>query len=170
MRKETKEIAIGGLLASLAVVILCMGTVIPMMTYAAPLLAITVLQVVRIYCSKRICWTWYAAVSLLALLLCPDREAAAVFVAFGYYPLLRPMLQKISSRFLRFTAKFLLFQLSIALVTAVVVALFGLQVLLEDATPAGYAMLAAFYVLANVCLFFADRLLGLMDSRLGRKP
>ena len=42
---------------------------------------------------------------LLGLLLSPDRELALVYGAFGWYPILRPRIWRISSRALRLLVK-----------------------------------------------------------------
>ena len=75
-------------MAALAVVIMCMGGIIPMATYVCPMLCSLLLAVVLRLTGRRIAWAWYAAVSLLSLLLGPDKEAAAVFVFLGYYPII----------------------------------------------------------------------------------
>ena len=86
--------ALGGMLAALAVVIMSMGTLIPVATYACPCISILTLQIVLRSCGRRIAWAWYGAVALLCLLLAPDKEAAAVFVFFGYYPIIKPALDR----------------------------------------------------------------------------
>ena len=163
-RESARTVALGGMLAAFAVVILCLGTLIPVMTYAAPLLAIMTLAVVLRLCGRRIGWSWYICVTLLALLLCPDREAAVVFAAFGYYPLLRPTLQRIPSQLLRNLVKFLLFQLSILVVAVFTVFMLGLETVLADLSPAVIAAEAVLWILGNVCLFMADFVLGRLET------
>ena len=76
-------IALGGVLAALAVVIMSMGTLIPVATYVCPMLSALILQLVLKTCGRRIAWGWYAVVSILSLLMAPDKEAAAVFAENG---------------------------------------------------------------------------------------
>ena len=83
-RTPAAQIALGGVLAALAVVLMCMGTLIPVATYVCPMLCAMILQLVLKTCGKRIAWAWYGAVSILSLLMAPDKEAAAVFLALGY--------------------------------------------------------------------------------------
>ena len=84
-RNSAKEIALGGMLAALAMVIMCLGGLVPASTYVCPMLCALVLQVVKKLCGDRIAWAWYGAVSILSILLGPDKEAAAVFLFFGSY-------------------------------------------------------------------------------------
>ena len=78
--------ALGGTLAALAVVLMLLGGIIPIGTYCCPILASLLLIPVLDACGTRLALAWYGAVALLAVLLCPDKETAAVFVFFGYYP------------------------------------------------------------------------------------
>ena len=89
-RTPAANMALGGVLAALAVVIMSMGTLIPVATYVCPMICCLILQLVRKICGNRIGWAWYGAVSILSLLMAPDKEAAAVFLALGYYPILKP--------------------------------------------------------------------------------
>ena len=76
--------ALGGVMAALAVVIMCLGTLIPVATFICPMVCILLAQLVLKTCGARYGWAWYGAVAVLSLLLAPDKEAAAVFAALGY--------------------------------------------------------------------------------------
>ena len=78
------------MLAGAAVVLMSVGTIIPVATYAAPVLCMLICQVVCRLCGSRIAWAWYGAVAVLSLLLAPDKVAAAVFLVLGYFPILKP--------------------------------------------------------------------------------
>ena len=82
-RDSAKNIAMGGVFAALAVVIMCLGTVIPVATFVCPMACMILLTVVYRLTGARIAWAWYGAVSILSLLLGPDKEAAAVFLFLG---------------------------------------------------------------------------------------
>ena len=81
-----KVVALGGILAALAAVIMCLGGLIPVATFVCPLLCLVVLYLVCHLFGKRIGWAWYGAVSVLSLLLGPDKEAAAVFACVAVIP------------------------------------------------------------------------------------
>ena len=76
--------ALGGIFAALALVLMSMGTLIPVATYACPVLCAMLLQTVLKFCGPKIAWAWYGAVAILSVLMAPDKEAAAVFLAIGY--------------------------------------------------------------------------------------
>ena len=87
MRKETKAVALGGMLGAVAMVIMLLGGLIPVSTYICPVMCMLILQTALNLCGKKIAWAWYIMVALLSLLLGPDKEAAALLVLMGYYPI-----------------------------------------------------------------------------------
>ncbi len=157
MHTEARRIALGGMLAALAAVIMGMGGLIPVATYVVPMLCILLLQVVLKSCGKRIAWAWYGAVSVLGLLLCPDKEAAAVFAALGYYPVVKPRLDESK---LSWLWKGLLFNGTILVLYWMLLNLFGLTQVVQDLEEAGGIMTAVLLIMGNLVFFLMDMLLG----------
>lgn len=149
-------------MAALAVVIMCMGGMIPMATYVCPTICAIVLAVVLRYTGKRIAWAWYAAVSALSLLLGPDKEAAAVFVFLGYYPIIKPW---VDGRKVPFLWKLLIFNLSIGTLYALLLYLFRLEQVVQEFRELGLALTLVTLVLGNVVLFILDLLLTRISGR-----
>ena len=157
MRSKAYPIALGGMLAAGAVVLMCIGTIIPIATYAAPVLCMLVCQTVLKLCGRRIAWAWYGAVAVLSLLLAPDKEAAAVFLVLGYYPIVKPKLDSLKGKWLW---KTLLFNGTILLLYWTLLKLIGVSRLVEEFSGMGIAMTAVLLILGNVTFFMVDRLLG----------
>jgi len=155
-RTPAANIALGGILAALAVVIMSMGTLIPVATYVCPMIAALILELVRKVCGSRIAWAWYGAVAVLSLLLAPDKEAAAVFLALGYYPILKPKLDRKRGKWLW---KGLLFNSVILLTYWLLMHLFGFDQLTAEFGEMGMAMTAVLLLLGNVTFFLLDKLL-----------
>lgn len=156
-RTPAAAVALGGVLAALAVVIMSMGTLIPVATYVCPMLCALLLQVVLGQCGSRIAWAWYGAVAILSALLAPDKEAAAVFVFLGYYPILKPKLDKAK---LSWLWKGMLFNGAIFLLYWVLLHLFGMSQLSAEFADMGTVLLVVCLVMGNVVFFLLDRLLG----------
>ena len=157
-RTPAGVVALGGVLAALAVVIMSMGTLIPVATYVCPMLCAILLQVVLKTCGSRIAWAWYGAVAVLSLLLAPDKEAAAVFVFLGYYPIVKPRLDRAR---LSWLWKALLFNGATLLLYWLLMHLLGMAQLAAEFAEMGAAMTAVLLVLGNVTFFLLDRLLGI---------
>ena len=102
MRRKSKApvIALCGVLAALAVALMFLGGTVAFAVIACPVLASLVL--IPVYCECGWKWglLWYAAVSALGLLLAPEKEAAILFVFFGYYPMLKKFFGRIRKSFL----------------------------------------------------------------------
>ena len=156
----SRPIALGGMMAALAVVIMSLGGLIPIATFVCPMLCMLLLRFVLTLCPRRIGWAWYGAVAILGMLMSPDKEAAAVFVALGYYPILKPRLDKMKYGVV---LKFLLFNVVILLMYAVLIYVMGLAQIAAEFAEMGIIMAVVTLVLGNVAFF-------LLDDLLGRKP
>jgi hypothetical protein len=151
-----KQIALGGMMAALAVVIMSLGGMIPSATFVCPMLCCLVLQIVRTICGDRMAWAWYGAVAILSLLMGPDKEAAAVFVFLGYYPILKPKFDK--SR-LKWVWKLLYFNVVILAMYWLLIHLFGMAQLAQEWEELGIWMTGIMLLLGNVTFFLLDRVL-----------
>ena len=161
-RTPASVMALGGVLAALAVVLMAMGTLIPVATYACPMLCMVLLQVVLKACGSRIAWAWYGAVAILSLLLAPDKEAAAVFTFLGYYPILKPRLDRMKGKWLW---KALLFNGATLLMYWLVMKVLGMEQIVAEFAEMGIAMTVVTLVLGNVTFFLLDRLLGMKPRK-----
>ena len=161
-RTPAYTMALGGVLAALAVVIMSMGTLIPVATYVCPMLCALLLQMVVKACGSRIGWSWYGAVMVLSLLMAPDKEAAAVFAAIGYYPIVKPTLDRKKGKWLW---KVLLFNGSVLLMYWLLMHLFGLEQITKEFEGLGAAMTLVLLILGNVTFFLLDRLLGMKPKK-----
>lgn len=160
-KTPASRMALGGVLAALAVVIMSLGGLIPILTYVSPMLCALLLQVVLLSCGVQVAWAWYGAVAILAVLLSPDKEAAAVFLFLGYYPIVRPKMDRLH---LSWLWKLLLFNISIGVMYFILLQLLGMAELGEEFREAGTVMLIVMLLLGNITFILLDRLLsrGLM--------
>ncbi len=150
-------VALGGVLAALAVTVMCMGTLIPVATYVCPMICILLLEMVRRLCGARYAWAWYGTAALLSLLMAPDKEAALVFAALGYYPILKPWLDR---QKLRWLWKALLFNGIILVLYALVMEFLGLSQVTAELEAMGSALKWITLILGNVVFFLLDVVLG----------
>lgn len=153
---KSKQIALCGLLCALAVTFLLLGGILGIGTFAGPILAMAVLLPILEEYGAKTAAAAYGAAAILALLLVPDRETALVFVAFGWYPLLRPRLDRVPSKPVRLLIK-------LAVCTGIIAVLYGLVLrlmgLTADLLDASRWMNILLLVLANVTFLVMDRAL-----------
>ncbi len=113
--KRTACIASSGIFSAVAILCLLL-TIFPFATYALPPLAGAFLIPIVIECGKRWALCAYAAVSLVALLIVPDMEAKMLFIVlFGYYPIVKAMVESRKSRAAEWLLKLLIFNVTAVL-------------------------------------------------------
>ena len=144
-------------MAALAVVFMALGGMIPIATFVCPMMCMLLLRFVLSACGKRIAWAWYGAVALLGVLLGPDKEAAILFVALGYYPILKPRLDRMKGGLV---LKILLFNGVVLALYGIVLHLLGMTEILAEYAEMGMIMTAVTLVLGNVTFCLLDDLLG----------
>lgn len=166
MKTSAKQIALGGVMAALAVTIMSMGGLIPVATYVCPMLCAILQFVVLSFCGKRVAWAWYGAVAILSLLLGPDKEAAAVFVFLGYYPIIKPNMDKLR---LGFLWKVLYFNGAILLMYWLLLNLFGMAQLAAEFSELGTVLTVVMLILGNVIFFMLDIVLNRLKYMKGRR-
>lgn len=157
MRNDSaKRIALCGMLAAVALVIMCMGGMIPVATYVCPVLCMVLGCFVLRICGKRYAWTWYGAVAILSLLIGPDKEAAAVYLFLGYYPMIKQGLDSVRFSYI---LKLLYFNAVIIALYSLLVFALGLTALYAEFTSVGVIGLALMLLLGNITFFLLDRVL-----------
>lgn len=164
MRPASRKMALCGVLCSLAVCFLLLGSVIPAATFCGPLLAMFALLPVLEELGPRAAVTAWAAAAILGLLLAADRELALVYLFFGWYPALRPRINRLPSRLLRAAAKLAVCNGAVFLLYRLLGALLGLT---EEMTSPLLA--AGMVVLANLTFLMADLALGRLTALWHRK-
>ena len=152
----SSKTAIGSMAVALSVIIL-IPTALELFVYALPAFA----GMITLFCVIELNKKWatgvFAASALLSLILVPNKEAAVLYVAFfGYYPVLKSILENSKSRAFELIMKFICFNVSIVLSYVFLIYIFGIsieQLFGEDLTKAMYLVLP---VLMNIMFFVYD--------------
>ena len=152
--------AIGGMVVALSVVLM-LPTAFEIFVYALPAIA----GMLTLFCVMELGKSWaagvYAAASAIGLLLVPNKEAVVLYVAFfGYYAILKAILESRMPRAAEYLLKFLIFNLSVVAAYVLLVKVFGMpldQVLGvdDDVAWAKYAV-PIFLVMGNVVFLLYD--------------
>lgn len=149
--------AIGGLSASLCLLLMFMTGLMPFATFALPAIAGAVLIVVVIENKASTAWIVYCAVSLLSVFIVPDKEAALMFIAFfGYYPIIKESLEKIKSKSVEYLAKFAIFNVAIISSYFIIINIIGLAEFNAEMGEFGKYGLLLFLALGNVTFLLYD--------------
>ena len=152
---KSGKIALGGLLTALGVVLMFLTGLIPIGTYALPAIAGVLLIVAVIEIGAKWAWMIYAAVAVLSLLFAADKEAALLFVLFfGYYPVLKSFLERISNKVLSWISKFAVF--NVAVVACFFLAVNFLQLPEDSFTVFGIYLPWVFLIFGNAVFLIYD--------------
>ena len=158
MQKASAKIALCGILTALSVVAMMIAGFMGVLTYAAPMIAGGVMIIpVREY-GKGTAFTMFAAVSLLGMILIPDKEMALFYLLlFGHYPIIQPRLNGINRKLPRVLLKALVFNSGALL--SVVLAKLIFAVPIFDSDKPVWLLAAAYLAAANICFALYDRAL-----------
>ena len=159
--KASIRVAFCGLSAALMLVVMLLGTMVPFSTFLCPGIAGALAIPVLWEFGLRPGMLLYIAVSILSLILAPDKEAAFLFVfLLGWYPILRPKLQHIRNKPLRGAVKWVVFAAAICAVYALLLFVFTMPELTAEAATWTLPILTAMLLLGSVTFLCYDILLG----------
>lgn len=157
-RRQSRKAALCGMMAALSVVILCLGGMIPLATFACPMLAMVCLIPAVCGYGQGTALLLYGAAAILGLLLCPDKEIAFLYAFLGWYPAVRAKLNRIPKA-VCWLVKCGLFSAAMLAMYALLLKLFRLEAVVEEFAEYSAVMTAALLVLGNVTFLVFDQAL-----------
>ncbi len=108
--KTTAKTALGGMIAALSVALMLLSAVIPFMSYALPAIAGALMMIIVMECDKKWALAVYISVSIISLMVVPDKSAGFAYALFfGYYPIIKAILESKCKRKIEKFLKLLIF-------------------------------------------------------------
>lgn len=158
--KKSKKIAFCGVMGAVMLILMLLGNVVPVATYAVPCLAGILMMVVAEECGEGYAWILYVGVSLLGLIVIADKELMLLFVLLmGYYPMLKRHIDKLRLRPVKWVIKLGIFCAAISLMYFILLVLFPVKEIAADFAGMGDIMLIILAVLAIFTFILFDILL-----------
>lgn len=149
---QTKRLTICAMMAAVSVVLMLLGAVLQLGTYAAPLLTGMVLIPIGDRYGRKYQVMLWLVISVLCFMLLPAAEQNMMFAGlFGWYPIAYPTLQKLP-RLLRLLVKLLLFN-------GVVIAMEALLLWVIAPEAMELTMMLLLLALGNVTFLLYDYLI-----------
>lgn len=162
---QSAKTAIGGMTAALSVVLM-LPTVMGLWTYALPAFAGMLVMFTIVELDKKWATGIFVAVSLLSLILLPNKEAAVFYLCFfGNYPIIKCLLEGAKMpRTAEYIIKIVVFNAEILLAGFIMVKVFGMpmaELLGTEGETAAWVQYALPITLAvgNATFILFDRLL-----------
>ncbi len=156
-QNKTGKTALCGVFCGLAVVLLSLGGMIPVATFCAPALAGLCAVPVAVEYGNKSGVMVYLVTAVLSFFFCPDIEAVFMFVfLLGYYPLMKPKLDKIKHKVMRLIAKLGIFNFAILLCYGLLLFVFPLPALQQEMAEMGKIAVVGLIVLGNFTFLIYD--------------
>ena len=160
MIQSSRKLAVSGMMVALGSVVMLLGGVIPLATFCCPAAAGLALIPLALDCGRSYGLSAWAAIGLLSLMLCPDKEAALLFVFLGWYPVVKwPIEMKLRRPWLRRALKLLMWNAAIAAMYSMIFFVLRLDQIMADYQDMTRLMLLFTLLLGNVTLAVYDILL-----------
>jgi hypothetical protein len=127
--KQSSKCAVGGIVAALSLVLMISVAIIPFMTYALPALAGAFIVFVVIEIDKKWAAGVYAAVAILGVFLVPEKEVAVLYLAFfGYYPILKAVIESKTGTVVGWILKILTFEITMIVSYCLMIKFMGVTI------------------------------------------
>lgn len=154
MRVSSKT-ALGGIIAALSLSLMFLISIVPMFTYAVPAAASMLLIPIIIEIDKKWALGVYFSVSLLGLIIVPNKEVAVIYVTFfGYYPVLKAVLEKRLKIIPEWVLKILVFNASVLLSYYLMLKFMGITI--DELETFGWFAIPFLLILGTVAFILYD--------------
>lgn len=126
--KLTSKTALGAMVSALSIAFMLLTAVLPFMSYSLPAITGLLIVLLVIECDKKWAFVVYVTVSLLSLLIVPDKSAAFSYLLFfGYYPIIKSFLETKMNIVWEKIIKFLLFNAVVLASYFILLKFFGIE-------------------------------------------
>ena len=161
--KKTRYTTISGMVSALSVVIMLLTNIMPSMMYVIPIITGAIVFAVNEIIGKKWALGVFFVTSFISFVLLTDKEAALNYTLFfGYYPLLKPLYEKLP-KVLSWGVKVLTFNVALVTIGLIVTFIFKLPFLDEDM---GKFTIQIFAVLFNIVFVMYDIMFTVFKTRL----
>ncbi len=112
-KKLSFKVALGGITAAISIILMVVAGVTTSLVYAIPMIAGAFLMVLVVEFGKGFAGLVYVAVSIISMLVLGNKEAAIMYVAFfGFYPVIKGLLESHLKKIPCWIVKYLIFNVS----------------------------------------------------------
>ena len=151
--KKSGKIALCGVFGALAVVIM-LTAYFPYATYAIPAVAGILFAIINIEAGAKWAFGAYISSAIITLILCEKESAMLYAFFFGYYPILKGIIEGKTTGVLEKVIKHLIF--SLTMVAAYVIIVNVLLIPLDETGEFGKWFSVIFLILGNVVFYIYD--------------
>ncbi len=154
MKSKTKNTAICGLMTALSVVLMMLTTLIPVFMYVIPIVTGLLVLFTADVSNKKWGAGVYFSTAFLSILLITDKEAALTYALFfGYYPLIKDLIEKLP-RLISWLLKLFVFNLAAVSIGVIGFYVFGVSG--DEYNEFGKYTIPILLIMANAAFILYD--------------
>lgn len=154
MKNKTKNTAVSGLMTALSVVLMMLTTLIPVFMYVIPIVTGLLVLFTADISNKKWGAGVYFSTAFLSILLITDKEAALTYALFfGYYPLIKDVIEKIP-RLISWLLKLFVFNLAAVGIGVIGFYVFGMSG--DEYNEFGKYTIPILLIMANIAFVLYD--------------
>lgn len=155
-------VSLCGIMSGLALALMFILGMVPAFEYISPAIAGVLIWIIRDRLGVKYGIVSFLCVGILCLLIVPNYEASMMFLfLLGYYPIIREYLEKIPPKPIRFITKLAVFAVTSVGAYTLLIYLFGMKELLEEADDFGKYGSLVLLGMGAVAFILYDVFLGL---------
>lgn len=155
--KVSYKVALGAIFMALCTIIMASTSIFPFGSFAFPGVAGVLLVIISLELNKKWALTVYLGVLLLSIFLTGDHTAIISFaVLFGYYPILKEIIEKIRKPLIEWIIKIVVFNVAVIVGVGLTILFFGLETLLSEYSGFGTIGIIIFYFICNIVFVVYD--------------
>lgn len=137
--KKSAKIAFCSVTGASIILLMFLGNIIPIATYAVPCLASMLMMIAMEECGERYAWALFFAICALSFIIIADKELLLIFMLFlGYYPMLKKHIEKLRFPAVQAVLKLAAFNLAIAVVYMLLLLVFPISDLISRVSHHGH--------------------------------
>ncbi|MBQ5890833.1 MAG: hypothetical protein IIW73_07775 [Clostridia bacterium] len=153
--KNSKKIAFCSIMAALSVILVMCGNIFQAASQAMPAIAGVIGVIIVIEIGVKWAFAAYFVSAALTFILGINEAGMLFALFFGYYPIIKSIIEKIRVRVIEYIVKFALFNAAMIASYAILIAVFSLVALGFDTMLFAWITLAIgniFFILYDICI------------------
>lgn len=157
-KRKSIKIAFGGVVTALSVVFMMVAGVTSSLVYAIPMMAGLLLTALVVEFGTGYTFLVYFAVSIISMLVLGNKEAAIMYITFfGYYPIIKSILEKHFKKILCWIFKYIIFNVAMCVFYFITAKFFMISY--DDVNAFGKYSLLLLLAAGNILFLMYDILL-----------
>ncbi len=136
-----------------------LGNLIPFATYIIPAISALLIIPISYEYKTKTAFTFYIAISLLSILIVPDKELVLLYVlCFGLFGVFKSKIENKYNKMLKFVIKLLFANFSLIAIYSILILIFPIQALVNEFYESSGLLIIAFIITFDLTFLIYDKM------------